>query len=521
MPVSGSQAQGEESPPRGGHFSATHESGSARIYAVAAAAEVNVKKPRIENISIYSIVYLFVKKFSFLACGVWGERRHGNNLMLNTRLSLLDLSFDRLSSLFVSLGFPKYRASQVWNATLNHNALSYAALNALSLKEREVLDESFLPLRRASLLTETISRDGTIKWLINVAKGSAEERNQSLPRSLLAKEETISTTAQLLAVETVFIPEKKRASGTLCVSSQSGCSLSCSFCHTGTQALSGSLPASSIIEQVLMAKARLSSLNASRLSHIVFMGQGEPLLNWRAVKTAIETLTHPLGLNLPRRRITVSTSGVAPLISKIATEIPGVRLAISLHAPNDELRSKIMGINKQWPIIEVLKACQEYIDSRLAALLEKKKKTGNELVVDTDDDEEEEEDDNTTSITPLSTKEVHTERYYNNGANRIRVTFEYVLLEGINDSDSTALELAKLLQSQIRNASVYTHVNLIHFNEWPGSSYTRSSEERMTSFQQVLLKNRIISTVRRSRGLDILGACGQLKSSKQLKQVTC
>ena len=458
-----------------------------------------------------------------MACGESDDT--GKQLMLNTRLSLLDLSFDRLSSLFVSLGFPKYRASQVWNATLNHNALSYAALNALSLKEREMLDESFLPLRRASLLTETISRDGTIKWLINVAKGSAEEKNQSLPRSLLAKEETISTTVQLLAVETVFIPEKKRASGTLCVSSQSGCSLSCSFCHTGTQALSGSLPASSIIEQVLMAKARLSSLNASRLSHIVFMGQGEPLLNWRAVKTAIETLTHPLGLNLPRRRITVSTSGVAPLISKIATEILGVRLAISLHAPNDELRSKIMGINKQWPIIEVLKACQEYIDSRLAALLEKKKKTGNELVVDTDDDEEEEEeeddDDNTTSITPLSTKEVHTERYYNNGANRIRVTFEYVLLEGINDSDSTAQELAKLLQSQIRNASVYTHVNLIHFNEWPGSSYKRSSEERMTSFQQVLLKNRIISTVRRSRGLDILGACGQLKSSKQLKQVTC
>ena len=169
-----------------------------------------------------------------------------------------------------------------------------------------------------------------------------------------------------------------------------------------------------------------------------------------------------------------------------------------------------------------MKACQEYIDSRLAALLEKKKKTGNELVVDTDDDEEEEDDDNTTtSITQLSTNEVHTERYYNNGANRIRVTFEYVLLEGINDSDSTALELAKLLQSQIRNASVYTHVNLIHFNEWPGSSYKRSSEDRMTSFQQVLLKNRIISTVRRSRGLDILGACGQLKSSKQLKQVTC
>jgi adenine C2-methylase RlmN of 23S rRNA A2503 and tRNA A37 len=182
-----------------------------------------------------------------------------------------------------------------------------------------------------------------------------------------------------------------------------------------------------------------------------------------------------------------------------------------------------MGINKQWPIKEVLKACQEYIDSRLAALLEKKKKTGNELVVDNDDtdDDEEDDDNNTTSITPLSTKEVHTERYYNNGANRIRVTFEYVLLEGINDSDSTALELAKLLQSHIRNASVYTHVNLIHFNEWPGSSYKRSSEERMTSFQQVLLKNRIISTVRRSRGLDILGACGQLKSTKQLKQVTC
>jgi len=443
------------------------------------------------------------------------------------KLSLLDLSYDRLSSLFLSLGFPPYRASQVWNATLLHNAVSYTSLIALSKKEREMLDESFLPLRRATLHTETISRDGTIKWLINVAKGSTEERRQSLPPSLLVKEESISNTVQLLPVETVFIPEKKRASGTLCVSSQSGCSLSCSFCHTGTQALSGNLPASSIIEQVLVAKARLMSLNASRLSHVVFMGQGEPLLNWRAVRTSIETLTHPLGLNLPSRRITVSTSGVAPLISKIATEIPGVRLAISLHAPSNELRSKIMGINNQWPIQDVLKACQEFIDIRIASLLDRKNKANKEVIsVDEDDDTDDENntidnaDDNVNSI-PQSKKDIifHSERY--NGANRVRVTFEYVLLEGINDSDATALELAKLLHGNIRNASIYTHVNLIHFNEWPGSPYKRSSDERMASFQQHLLQNRIISTIRRSRGLDILGACGQLKSSNELKKRNC
>jgi len=378
------------------------------------------------------------------------------------------------------------------------------------------LDETFLPLRRATILSESTSKDGTIKWLVNVAGGDATKlKGLALLDKIntINDEQIISSIVKTLAVETVFIPEHKRGSGTLCVSSQSGCSLSCSFCHTGTQALGGNLPASSIIEQYLLAKARLESLHKSRLSHVVFMGQGEPLLNWRSVRTAIDTLTHPFGSHLPPRRITVSTAGVAPVISKVATETPGVRLAISLHAPNDKLRSTIMGINTQWSIQEVLKACQDYIDIRISALADKN--SNNESDEDDKEDDIVEEKGEKEALQTSNLSILYNERH--NGAKRVRVTFEYVLLDGINDSDSCAEDLAKLLHGSIRNATIFTHVNLIHFNEWPESTYKKSKEERMISFQNILLKNQIVATVRRSRGLDILGACGQLKSSTKSK----
>jgi 23S rRNA (adenine2503-C2)-methyltransferase len=430
------------------------------------------------------------------------------------KVSLLDFNYERLSSLFSSLGFPNYRVSQIFQAVLKHNTLVYSSLYTLSKKERDLLDETFLPLRRASIMSESTSKDGTIKWLVNVAGGDATKlKGLALLENInTINDEQISSIVKTLAVETVFIPEQKRGSGTLCVSSQSGCSLSCSFCHTGTQALGGNLPASSIIEQYLLAKSRLESLHQSRISHVVFMGQGEPLLNWRSVRTAIDTLTHPFGSHLPPRRITVSTAGVAPLISKVATETPGVRLAISLHAPNDKLRSTIMGINTQWSIQEVLKACQDYIDIRLSALADKK--NNNESDDDKEDDTLEEKDENE-ALQTSNLSILYNERH--NGAKRVRVTFEYVLLDGINDSDICAEDLAKLLHGSIRNATLFTHVNLIHFNEWPESIYKKSKEERMISFQNILLKNQIVATVRRSRGLDILGACGQLKSSTKSK----
>jgi len=292
-----------------------------------------------------------------------------------------------------------------------------------------------------SAVEDLTSADGTRKWLLRLEDGNT--------------------------LETVFIPEDER--GTLCVSSQIGCSLSCSFCHTGTQRLARNVTASEIVEQVWWAKRALgdipggSSTRKPIVSNVVFMGQGEPLYNYRNVRKAVQILTHAEGLAMPRRRVTVSTSGVAPLIPRLASEL-GVQLAISLHAPNDETRSRIMGINRQFPLRALLASCRDYAAAMRAA-----------------------------------------------GApsRALRITFEYVMLRGVNDQPGHAKQLATLL------AQLPALVNLIPFNPWPGSQFQCSSLETIDTFARALSSAGLQVTVRTPRGRDILAACGQLRSSRE------
>jgi len=469
------------------------------------------------------------------------------------------------------MGLPRYRAEQVWRAALGAGgeptARGFAELAQLPAAARAALAAAFHPLRpegaAGGVAEESVSADGTVKWLMRVgpragggaaseavggaggdggaaaadaaagAADAADERQlASLPTKPLERPPGLTAAAAAasfsaappLAVEAVFIPEARRGSGTLCVSSQAGCSLACSFCRTGTQPLGGSLRAGAILEQMLVARARLRALGApvQRVSHVVFMGQGEPLLNWRSVRAAIRALAHPLGAALPPRRITVSTSGVAPLIERVATDTPGVRLAVSLHAPRDALRGAIMGVNAQWGVDEVMRGAQAFVDARLAALARGAGSAGSGAAAaaagseggeeeDDDEDEGEEELGGSALARPPLARGAGSS--FRNGARRVRVTFEYVLLDGVNDDLGCARELAALLHSRIRDAPLHAHVNLIHFSAWPGAPYRRSSDERAAAFQHALARRGLRATIRRSRGLDILGACGMLKSA--------
>eukprot|EP00742_Colponemidia_sp_Colp-10_P010449 GILJ01011474.1.p1 GENE.GILJ01011474.1~~GILJ01011474.1.p1 ORF type:complete len:375 (+),score=48.33 GILJ01011474.1:134-1126(+) len=257
-------------------------------------------------------------------------------------------------------------------------------------------------------------------------------------------------------IESVFIPEENR--GTLCVSSQCGCTLSCKFCHTGTQKLMRNLTATEIIGQLLAARLQLhdfpSPLKKAQVSNVVFMGQGEPLYNFRNVKKALLLMLDDNGCAISKSRVTLSTSGIVPLIEKVA-ELD-VCLAISLHAPTNALRSEIMAVNKLYPLEDLLAACRKFITPR-------------------------------------------------------RITFQYVLLKGVNDSPAEAKELARILKG------INSNVNIIPFNPWPGSNYECSSPERVTEFYQTLRDLGQLTTIRTARGDDILAACGQLKSAEQVK----
>eukprot|EP00004_Rigifila_ramosa_P022199 TRINITY_DN6022_c0_g1_i2.p1 TRINITY_DN6022_c0_g1~~TRINITY_DN6022_c0_g1_i2.p1 ORF type:complete len:320 (-),score=42.74 TRINITY_DN6022_c0_g1_i2:28-888(-) len=254
--------------------------------------------------------------------------------------------------------------------------------------------------------------------------------------------------------ETVFIPEPQR--GTICVSSQAGCSLKCSFCHTGTQKLKRNLTAAEIVAQVMHVRMELDdrpmSLKRRKATHIVLMGQGEPLLNYTQVRKACEILSDGDGLAFSTHKITLSTSGIAPLIPKVGSEL-GVNLAVSLHSAKNNVRDVLVPINRQYPISVLIKSCHEYRLNRT-------------------------------------------------------ITFEYVMLDGVNDSDEDARAVYFLL----RNLNCF--VNLIPFNPWPGTEYRRSSDDRINSFQQLLLSLGLKATIRHSRGSDILAACGQLKSGE-------
>lgn len=283
---------------------------------------------------------------------------------------------------------------------------------------------------RPSVVWEHASGDGTVKWLVAFADGQR--------------------------VEMVFIPDGRR--GTLCVSSQVGCTLTCRFCHTGTQSLARNLTAGEIVGQVLLARDRIGDHGFAmekprRLTNVVFMGMGEPFYNYDAVAAAVRVLSDRDGLAISRRRITVSTSGVVPAIERCGREL-GVNLAISLHAARDELRERIMPLNRRYPLADLMRACREYPGL----------------------------------------------------SNNRRILFAYTLLRGVNDSDDDARDLVTLL------GDLPAKVNLIPFNPWPGAPYEPSPRTRVRAFQEILLGCGLAATVRETRGDDIAAACGQLKT---------
>lgn len=368
---------------------------------------------------------------------------------VSERPSLIGLSRPDLAAALTDAGVPaaqvRMRSGQIWHWLYLRGVTDFAAMSNMSKALRETLAERFV-LARPEIVTEQVSEDGTRKWLLRFpARGAGRP----------------------VEVETVYIPEEGR--GTLCLSSQVGCTLTCSFCHTGTQKLVRNLTAEEIVGQILLARERLGDFPAAAtppgaivpaegrlVSNIVMMGMGEPLYNFDNVKTALAIATDGDGIALSRRRITLSTSGVVPMIPRAGAEI-GVLLAISLHAVRDDLRDELVPINRKWPLAELLDAC----------------------------------------------------RAYPGLSNARRITFEYVMLKGVNDSLADARELVKLLRG------IPAKINLIPFNPWPGSPYECSDWEQIEAFAEVVNRAGYASPVRTPRGRDILAACGQLKSASE------
>ena len=324
------------------------------------------------------------------------------------------------------------RTNQLWRWIHHFGVTDFAAMTDVAKELRAGLAQSFT-LARPEVVERQVSTDGSRKWLIRTAPG--------------------------IEIETVFIPGVGRA-GALCVSSQVGCTLNCTFCHTGTQALVRNLTAAEIVAQVQIAKDDLEEWPSSReersLSNVVFMGMGEPLYNLDNVAAAIEIIADGEGIAISRRRITVSTSGVIPEIARTG-EITQAMLAISLHATHDELRDTLVPLNRKYPIAELLEAV----------------------------------------------------RAYPGISNARRVTFEYVMLKGINDSPAEARKLVQLMKG------IPAKINLIPFNPWPGSPYECSSWSTIETFAAILNRGGYASPIRTPRGRDILAACGQLKSESE------
>ncbi len=343
---------------------------------------------------------------------------------MTTKINLLDLNRADMETFFADLGEKSFRAKQViqW---LHHYAVSdFDEMTNLSKALRARLKE-VAEIRVPEVLLDQVSSDGTHKWLLKLDKGNS--------------------------VETVFIPEKTR--GTLCVSSQIGCALECSFCSTGQQGFNRNLSVAEIIGQMWVANKALGrDPKADRvISNIVFMGMGEPLLNFDNTVKAIDLLMDDFAYGLSKRRVTVSTSGVVPALGRLK-EVSDVALALSLHAPTDELRDELVPLNKKYPISEVLDACKNYIE----------------------------------------------------GDSRRKITIEYVMLDGVNDKPEHARALVKVLRG------VPSKVNLIPFNPFPDTQYSRSSDAAIDRFRDILIKGGLITIIRRTRGDDIDAACGQL-----------
>jgi 23S rRNA (adenine2503-C2)-methyltransferase len=346
----------------------------------------------------------------------------GQDLIKKT--NLLDLDRAAMEQFFLGLGEKKFRAHQVLKWIYHHGVTDFGLMTDFGKVLREKI-EQVAEIRPPTIITEQISTDGTTKWLIGLHAGNA--------------------------IETVYIPEPTR--GTLCVSSQIGCSLNCSFCSTGAQGFNRNLSTSEIIGQVWLAVQRLGHdpKTNRRVTNVVMMGMGEPLLNFDAVLPALELMRDDLAFGLANKRVTVSTAGLVPGIDRLRAATD-VSLAVSLHAPNDELRTELVPLNKKYPISELLDACRRYLVDRP----------------------------------------------------RASITFEYTLMDGINDQPEHARQLAKLLRG------LPSKLNLIPFNPFPGTRYRCSTGNAIDRFQDLLMHAGYVTTVRRTRGQDIDAACGQL-----------
>jgi 23S rRNA (adenine2503-C2)-methyltransferase len=374
------------------------------------------------------------------------------------KVNLVGLSRAELKQAVVEAGFPAFRANQLWHWIYHRGVTAFGRMTSIAKSEHAKLDALFT-IGRPKATRDLTSFDGTRKWLLEFADGNK--------------------------VEMVHIPEEDR--GALCVSSQVGCTLSCAFCHTGTMKLVRNLTAAEIVEQVMTARDGLSEWpvqasqppaggrrnpepassreqeanvgsNQRLLSNIVMMGMGEPLFNYEHVAKALKIIMDGDGIAISKRRITLSTSGVVPMIERCGKELD-VNLAISLHAVRDDLRNVLVPLNKKYPIKELLEACHNYPGA----------------------------------------------------SNARRITFEYVMLKNVNDSDEDAYELCRLLKG------IHAKVNLIPFNPWPGTAYECSSNNRVHAFAEILNERGFSSPVRKPRGRDILAACGQLKSDSERK----
>ena len=355
------------------------------------------------------------------------------------RANLIGMTRPQLHAALVAAGTPekqaKMRTGQVWQWLYHWGVRDFAAMTNLSKAYRALLAEHFT-IELPEIVSRNVSADGTRKYLLRIAGGHE--------------------------VEAVYIPEDGR--GTLCISSQVGCTLTCSFCHTGTQRLVRNLTPGEIVGQVMVARDDLAEwpergaprLETRLVSNVVLMGMGEPLYNFENVRDALSVVMDSEGLSLSRKRITLSTSGIVPEIARTAEEI-GCLLAVSFHATTDAVRDKLVPINRKWNIAALLDALRAY--PRLS--------------------------------------------------NSERITFEYVMLKGVNDSDADARRLVQLI------AGIPAKINLIPFNEWPGAPYERSDPERIEAFADIVHKAGYASPIRTPRGEDIMAACGQLKSASE------
>ncbi len=351
------------------------------------------------------------------------------------RRDLVGLSRPELEAEMATLGEKPFRARQLWHWIYHQGERDFARMNTVAKPLQAKLAEHFV-VGRPEVATEQLSQDGTRKWLLRFRDAQQ--------------------------VETVYIPDAQEDRGAVCISTQVGCTLSCRFCHTGTQKLVRNLGAAEIVGQFMAARDTYAEWPSPKdgtprhLSNIVVMGMGEPLYNYENVARALTIVMDNEGIGLSRRRITLSTSGVVPMMDRCGREL-NVGLAVSLHAVTDELRDEIVPLNRKYPIAELMAAC----------------------------------------------------RRYPNASNARRITFEYVMLDGVNDTEAEARELVRLLRG------LPAKVNLIPFNPWPGSAYRTSHPEVIRRFADILGEAGYASPIRRPRGRDILAACGQLRTESE------